>query len=215
MPGQTPATGEAAEMLGSCGPGGLIDDFEDNNNQTKTTAGRGGYWYTFADQGGTRVEPEAGGPFAPSPGGANGSRYAAHVTGQVGTGQVVFGALGVNLTDPKGPYDASKYKGVSFWAKRGPDSYARVRFKAPDVSTDPDGGVCSDCYNDFGADIELTEAWQHFISPWRRLKQLPSWGAPRPHAIKPNKLFGLQWQVNRPGASFDIWVDDVEFIGCD
>jgi endoglucanase len=215
MPGQTPATGEAAEMAGSCGAEGLIDDFEDNNNQTKVTGGRGGYWYTFADQNGTKVEPEAGGPFAPSPGGANGSRYAAHVTGQVGNGQVVFGALGVNLTDPKGPYDGSKYKGIGFWAKRGPDSYARVRFKAPDVSTDPDGGVCSDCYNDFGADIELTEAWQHFISPWRRLKQLPNWGAPRPHAIKPNKLFGLQWQVNRPGAGFDIWVDDVEFIGCD
>ena len=33
--------------------------------------------------------------------------------------------------------------------------------------------------------------------------------------VKPHKLYGLQWQVNKPGASFDIWVDDVEFIGCD
>ena len=33
--------------------------------------------------------------------------------------------------------------------------------------------------------------------------------------IKPAKLFGIQWQVNKPGADFDIWIDDVEFIGCE
>jgi len=215
MPGQSPASGEAAEILGSCGPEGLIDDFEDNNNQTKVTGGRGGYWYTFADEAGTRVDPEAGGPFAPSPGGANGSRYAAHVKGHVGSGRVVFGALGVNLVDPKGPYDASKVKGISFWAKRGEDSYGQVRFKVPDVSTDKDGGICRDCFNDFGAEITLTESWQRYVLTWRRLRQLPDWGSPRPHMIKPGKLYGLQWQVNKPGASFDFWVDDVEFIGCD
>jgi hypothetical protein len=25
----------------------------------------------------------------------------------------------------------------------------------------------------------------------------------------------VQWQVNKAGADFDFWVDDVEFIGCD
>ncbi len=215
MPGQTPAVGNAGEAIGSCGAEGLIDDFEDNNNQSKTTGGRGGYWYTFADQFGTEVTPEAGGPFAPTPGGANGSRYAAHVTGRVGVGAVVFGALGVNLTDPKGPYDASQYKGVSFWAKKGAESYGVVRLKVPDVATDPEGGVCRECFNDFGTDIELTDVWQHFVFPFRKLRQLPDWGSPRPHAVKPGKLFGLQWQVNKPGANFDIWVDDVEFIGCD
>jgi hypothetical protein len=30
--------------------------------------------------------------------------------------------------------------------------------------------------------------------------------------IKPAKVFGMQWQVNHPGADFDIWVDDVEFL---
>jgi endoglucanase len=220
MPGQTPATGQAAELLGSCGPEGLIDDGEDGNNQTKPAGERGGYWYTFIDptNSGTTVWPEPGtqgGAFAMSEGGANGSKFAARAKGRVGTADIVFGALGMNFVDPMAPYDASKYEGVSFWAKKGPGSYGKVRFKVPDVSTHEAGGVCRECFNDFGATLLLTESWQRFVFPWRKLKQLPDWGSPRPHRIKPAKLFGMQWQVDQPGASFDIWVDDLEFVGCD
>jgi endoglucanase len=218
MPGKTPAIGGAGEELGACGADGLIDDGEDGNNQTKPAGGRGGYWYTFADETGTAVTPEAGakgGTFAMSPGGANDSKYAANVKGHVAQGQVVFGAMGLNFVDPKNAYDASKYKGVSFWAKKAPGSYGQVRFKVPDISTDGDGGVCTECFNDFGANLSLTELWQHFVFTWRKLRQLPDWGSPKPHAIKPNKLFGMQWQVNKAGADFDIWVDDVEFVGCE
>jgi endoglucanase len=213
MPGQTPAT--SRENLTSCGADGLIDDLEDGSSQIKVVAGRSGYWYTFVDHVGTTVVPSVGGQFEMSPGGVNGSKFAAHMHGSIGYGTVVFGGMGVNLVDPKGPYDASKYKGVAFWAKRGPSGTGRVRFKIPDASTDESGGVCRDCSNDFGVEIELGEVWQHFAFLWRNLKQLPDWGSPRPRAIKPNKLFGLQWQVNQPGADFDIWVDDVEFIGCE
>ena len=215
MPGQTPAIGNAGEGFASCGADGLIDDGEDGNNQTKVASGRSGYWYTFADHVGTTVVPERGGQFDMSPGGVNESKYAANAHGRISRGDVVFGGMGVNLVDPKSPYDASKYKGVAFWARKGPSGTGRVRFKIPDISTDEDGGVCRDCSNDFGVGIELGEVWRHFVFPWRRLKQLPDWGSPRPHAIKPNKIFGLQWQVNQPGADFDIWVDDVEFIGCE
>jgi endoglucanase len=219
MPGKTPAVGNAGEAFGSCGADGLIDDGEDGNNQSKATGGRGGYWYTFMDKTkGTTVTPEAGaegGIFTMSPGGVNGSKYAVNVKGRVGRGQVVFGAVGMNFTDPMGMYDASQYKGIAFWAKKGPSSYGKVRFKVPDASTHEAGGVCTECFNDFGADLVLTESWQHFVFPWRKLKQLPDWGQPKPHAIKPGKLFGLQWQVNQPGADFDIWIDDVEFIGCE
>ena len=217
-PGQVPAIGGAGEELASCGADGLIDDGEDGNNQTKVAGGRGGYWYTFADQSGTTVTPEAGangGTFAMSPGGVNGSKYAANVRGHIGHGHMVFGAMGFNFVDPKNMYDASQYKGIAFWAKKGPGSYAKVRLKVPDVSTDEDGGVCKECFNDFGADLTLSESWQHFVFPWRKLHQLPDWGSPRPHAIKPQKIFGMQWQVDQPGADIDIWVDDVEFIGCE
>jgi endoglucanase len=216
--GQAQAVGKEGDSLASCGAQGLVDDCEDGNNQTKVVEGRGGYWYTFTEGHGTTVVPQAGaagGNFAMSPGGVNGSKYAARARGRVAEGEIVFGALGLNFADPKGLYDASRYKGIAFWAKRGPDSSGIVRFNIPDVSTDQDGGICKECFNDFGADIELSEGWQHFVFPWRRLKQLPGWGLPRPHAIKPNKLYGLQWQARQPGADFDIWIDDVELIGCE
>jgi endoglucanase len=217
MPGKTPDMGQ--QVLASCGEDGLIDDGEDGNNQTKPTGGRGGYWYTFKDPTSpeTKVTPEAGsegGSFAMTPGGANGSKFAANAKGHVGHGQVVFAAVGMNFVDPMALYDASAYKGISFWAKKGPDSYAKVRLKVPDVSTHEAGGVCTECFNDFGADLTLTDSWQHFVIPWRKMRQMPDWGSPRPHMVKPAKLFGIQWQVNQPGADFDIWIDDVEFL-CD
>jgi endoglucanase len=214
-----PAAGEAAEALYTCGDEGLIDDGEDGNHQTKQIGGRGGYWYTFIDDtgSGSTIWPppgEQGNAFAMSRGGVNGSKFAANAKGRVGSAEHAHGALGVNFVDPLGPYDASKYKGIVFWAKKGPDSTGRVRFRIPDVATHKAGGVCTDCYNDFGADIVLSEVWQQYAFTWRKLKQEPIWGMPRPHAIKPAKLFGLQWQVSQRGASFDIWIDDIEFIGC-
>jgi endoglucanase len=219
-PGRTASDGEAAELLGSCGAPGLLDDGEDGNNQIKPTGGRGGYWYTYIDgsgSGSTIWPPPGaqGNAFAMSRGGVNSSRFAANVKGQVGTAEIVYAALGMNFVDPKGLYDASKYKGVSFWAKKGPEGGDRVRFRVPDISTDEAGGICRDCSNDFGADIILSDMWQRYVLTWRKLKQQPGWGTPRPHGVKPAKLFGLQWQVNQRGASFDFWVDDVEFIGCE
>ena len=137
-----------------CGPNGLIDDGEDGNNQNLPNDNRGGYWYTFKDKGTTTVEPtagEEGGTFAMSEGGHD-SQYAARYHGTIGTGAIVFSGMGMNFIDPKGQYDASKYAGISFWAKKGPDSTGKVRLKVPDVNTDPDGGVCTECFNDFGGE---------------------------------------------------------------
>jgi len=217
LPGQRPAD-NVGETFALCGPNGSIDDCEDGDGRIKEIGERGGYWYTFCDRVGTTIvpDPSPGSPFVMTASGANGSKFAARMQGQVASqGSPLYGGMALNLTDPKGPYDASKYKGVAFWAKKGPEGSDAVRFKVPDGSTDEAGGVCSDCSNDFGVDLTLSESWQQFAIPWRKLKQQPNWGSPRPHAIKPAKIYSLQWQVSRPGASFDVWVDDVEFIGCD
>ena len=76
----------------------------------------------------------------------------------------------------------------------------------------PEGGVCSECFNDFGTDLNLTEQWQRFVLPFRDLKQLEGWGAPRKPHIDPTTVFGMQWQVNVPGADYDIFIDNVGFI---
>jgi endoglucanase len=197
-----------------CGPTGLIDDGEDGNNQNLPVGDRGGYWYTFKDKGTTTVDPpagEEGGTFAMSEGGHD-SKFAARYHGTIGTGAIVFSGLGMNFIDPKGQYDASKYAGIAFWAKRGPDSTGKVRLKVPDVNTDPEGGVCTECFNDFGADINLTTDWKLYVFPWKSMKQMPGWGNPLKKHITPDKLYGVQFQVNVPRANYDIYIDDLKFI---
>lgn len=217
MPGQKPALGNAGADFGSCGPEAVIDDGEDNNNQGSVVDGRGGYWYTYADDN-TTIVPEAGakgGTFTMSRGGANNSRFAANAHGQIGQGGVVYGALGLNLLDPKNPYDGSKYTGIAFWARKGAGTAGKVRVKVPDVNTDDEGGVCKECFNTFGNDITVTESWQRFVLPFKKMRQEEGWGSPRPRYVAKDKLYGIQWQISQPGANFDLWIDDVEFVGCE
>jgi endoglucanase len=200
-----------------CGAGALIDDGEDGNNQSAPNAGRGGYWYTFKDAGTTVVEPQAGayggGAFTMSEGG-HASSWAARFHGKIGTGAVVYSGLGVNFVEPKGQYDASKYAGVTFWARRAENSAAKVRLKVPDVNTDKEAGVCTECFNDFGADFTFTPEWKQYVVPFKSMRQLSGWGAPlKPH-VTPEKVYGLQFQVQVPSANYDIFIDDVKFI-CD
>ena len=206
--GSLKASLEAREMqLDPC-PGGLIEDAEDNNSQILKNEERGGYWFTFVDEAGSTIEPH--GEFTMSPGGPPGSQYAAHVKGQMaGSGASIYAGFGFAIADPKAPYDASKYKGVSFWAK-GPGT---VRFKTPDINTDPQGDRCNDCYNDFGVDIYLSEEWTRYTVPFSKMKQQSGWGDPAP-AVATDGLFAIQWQYGQPDSAFDLWVDNIEFVGC-
>lgn len=200
-----------------CPASAVFDDGEDNNNQVLVQEGRGGYWYTYVDDTGSTIDPPAGatgGIFSFAAGGYKGSAYAARMKGNISNGSVVFAGMGANFTDPKGPYDASKYGGISFWAKRSPGTTPKVRFKIPDVATDPDGGVCSACYNDFGIELKLTEEWTQYIIPFTALKQERGWGAPHPRLIDSSQIFAAQFQVNDKGKPYDIWVDDLAFTGC-
>jgi endoglucanase len=208
------AASGAAAAYKDCGPDGMIDDGEDGNNMNMPVANRGGYWYTFKDKGTTTVEPtagEEGGTFAMSEGGHS-SQYAARFHGKIGTGAIVFSGMGMNFVDPKDQYDASKYNGISFWAKRGENSTGKLRLKVPDVNTDPDGGVCTECFNDFGLDMNVTPEWKQYIVPWKSMKQMAGWGAPQKKHITPNKIYGIQFQVNVPGSSYDIFIDDLKFV---
>ena len=197
-----------------CGPDGMLDDGEDGNNQNMAVGNRGGYWYTFRDKKGTVIEPvagEDGGTFAMSEGG-HGGQFAARFHGKIGTGAPLFGGMGMNFVDPKASYDASKYAGISFWARRAENSTPKVRLKLPDGNTDPDGGACTECFNDFGGDLVLTPEWKMYIYPWSAAKQMPGWGNPRKPHINPAKVYGIQFQVNVPSANYDIYVDDLKFI---
>jgi endoglucanase len=83
----------------------------------------------------------------------------------------------------------------------------------PDNQTDPEGKICKECFNDFGLDLSLTEQWQEFTIPFTSMKQIKTWGSKFP-GINPAQLYGMQFQVNEPNATFDVWVDDIAFTGC-
>jgi endoglucanase len=134
--------------------------------------------------------------------------------GSIARANVVYAGMGCNMADPKGPYDASKYGGISFWAKRGANTTPKVRYKIPDIATDPDGAICSACYNDFGIDLKLTEEWTQYIVLFSSMKQEKGWGAPHPGHVDNKQMFALQFQVNDKGQSYDVWVDDLAFTGC-
>lgn len=201
----------------ACPPSeGMISDGE-HQNQGNVIKGRGGYWYTFLDKAGSSITPmpgDQGGTFSMTPGGANGTGHAARMHGQIGGGDVLYAGMGVNFVDPKGQYDASAYQGITFWGKKGAGSTGKVRLKVPDVNTDPDGGVCSECFNDFGMDLVFTDQWRQYIIPFRSMKQMKGWGNPLKSGIEPSKLYAIQFQVNEKNAPFDIWIDDIQFTGC-
>ena len=196
---------------------GMISDGEANNNQVNPVKDRGGYWYTFVDKSGSTVTPtsgDQGGTFTMAPGGANGTQFAAHMTGQLSSGDTVYAGMGLNFQEPKGAYDATAYKGISFWAKKGPGSTGKLRLKVPDTNTDPDGKVCKECFNDFGMDLTLTDEWTQFVVPYIGMTQMKDWGSPRMPGVDSSRIYGLQFQVNEKGAAFDVWVDEIQFTGC-
>lgn len=198
----------------ACPPDAKIEDGEDGNNQVLVQDGRSGYVYTYVDAAGSTVDPAAGAPFPMAVGGANGSQHALRMTGDLGSAATVYAAMGMNFTDPQGPYDMSKYQGISFFAKKGPGSTSKVRLKFPDKNTDANGGVCAVCSNDFGKDLTLSEEWQKFIVPFSSLRQEGGWGNPRPRSLATDAVFAAQFQVNEKGRHFDIWIDDLAFTGC-
>jgi endoglucanase len=208
------AVSPGSEPLKTCGPDGMIEDFEDGNNQINVVGDRGGYWYTYVDKEGSTVSPEPGdqgGTFAPIEGGHE-SKYAAEFKGKLAGKSIVYAAMGLNLEDPKSPYDASQYLGVTFWAKRAAGSTSRLTVKLPDGNTDPDGQVCSACFNDYGYTINVGEQWTRYVLPFHDLRQEPDWGAPRKPHIDASKLFAIHWEAKSPGAEYDFLVDDIAFI---
>jgi endoglucanase len=217
---QDPVSPETAQLPeGRACPAavGLISDGE-SANKTAFIQGRGGYWYTFLDtkdNGGSTIWPLSGalgGTFEMSEGGAEGSLHHARMKGTVGQGEVAYAGMGLNFLDPKGAYDASRYGGIAFWAKKNPGSTDKVRLKVPDVQTDPDGKQCKQCFNDHGLDLPLFDQWTLYTVPFRIMKQ-EDWG-PKDNGIDASGLYGIQFQVKEKGATYDISVDQIHFTGC-
>jgi hypothetical protein len=218
-PVAAPAAPAAPAPLKRCANGtvaaadGLIEDFEDGNNQSVEQGGRGGYWFTAVDTAGSSIAPQ--GEFKPSDGGANGSKLAGRVSGKTAPEPAAWGAgFGASFLRDNQLYDASRYAGVSFWAKVGGKSDKTFRLKISDVNTHPAGKVCSDgCWNHFGSELTLSTEWKEYTIAFADLKQEEHWGNPRPPSLTSNQLVSLDWTVPR-GQDFDLWIDDIKLVDC-
>jgi endoglucanase len=207
-PGDYGVSAEVRELKLSDCPNGTIDDAEDQNSQITLGGSDAGYWFTFKDEVGSTIEPS--GDFKMSEGGAEGSKYAAHMKGKMAAaGNSIYVGMGFQFANPKGLYDVGKAQGIRFWAK-GP---GRVRFKTPDVNTEPSGDRCTSCYNDFGVDLQLSDKWERYTVPFSAMRQQDGWGDRAPSVSK-DKLFAAQWQFGTPGADYDIWIDNIALVGC-
>lgn len=194
----------------------LIDDAENGDSRIIFQQGRGGFLYTFVDEDGSDILPRSalkGGQFRASAGGANRSKCALNFRGQLVAGPEVFAGLGLDLTAPRAAYDASQYLGIAFLARHRPGTASRVRVLVLDTNTDPAGGSCAECYNHFGADLDLGPEWQSYELPFERLQQMPGWGWPRPPQVDSRRLLGVTFLVTDPGRSYDVWIDDLRFFG--
>ena len=219
---QTRASGGAlgAVDVASCRLGtrpaddGMIDDFEDENTQINTIAGRDGYWWTKHDDKGSTIGPD---PFIPNETGTDGSGLALRALGKTAAGapQEAWGAgFGLMLlTRKKAAYDASKYVGVSFRAKVGATSTRQIRFSIGDVNTHPDAEVCKVCWNHFGKDVTVTNQWKEYRVLFSELQQQVGWGDPRPASLTPSKLVAMDWSI-AGGQDYDLWIDDIQFLAC-
>jgi endoglucanase len=200
--------------LKECGADGVIDDMEDNNNQIAVINERGGYWYTYSDTKGSTVWPvpgDQGGTFTMVEGGHE-SKFAAEFKGKLAGASIVYAAMGLNFLDPKEPLDASKYEGITFWAKRAPGTIGKLTIKIPDGNTDPDGQSCSDCFNDYGYVVNIGEDWQRIVLPFRDLAQEPHWGAPRKPHLDRSRIYAIHFEAKVPGGDYDFFIDDIAFI---
>lgn len=205
------ATKVQAVNRGQCPENPLLDDMEDGDGRIIQVDARGGYWYTYADDAGTEIAPR--GDFSMAEPGAGASTHAARMRGKLAPSGVLYAGMGFSLTEPKAPYGVSCCQGVKFMGKREGDGASAVRLKVGDAYTTPEGGVCKECYNDFGAGLIFSNAWTEYTVSFADMKQESGWGEPRP-ALDAGLVYQIQWQVSTPGSEFDIWVDDVALFGC-
>jgi hypothetical protein len=217
--GSTSNNGATDKPAANTGTEDLIDDMEGGTGSILAKSGRVGAWYVYND-GSTTGTQTPGVPFEPTelkP--ARGtSVFAARMTG---SGFATWGAgMGFNFNDPgdgkggslKSAYDASAYQAITFWAKAGAGSAVSVRINVSTKDTDPAGGVCASakCSDHFGRNLNLTTEWEKYTVRFSDLTQ-SGWGQ-AVAKFDASAVYAVQFQVGK-GATFDIYVDDVAFLG--
>jgi len=186
----------------------VVDNMNDGDPFIPPINGRAGAWVSYHDATpNAKMFPD--GLFVMSETGDACRCSAARATGGIYT---IWGSgFSVGLG---GPYNASAYRGVSFWARStaGPTV---IRVALPDINTDPSGGRCDPtggamgCFDHWGSRIMLGTDWIKVTIPFSSLSQ-ELWGNLAP-AFRADAVYSIQFNIS-VGSLFDLWVDDVALI---
>jgi basic endochitinase B len=224
--GDVPGGNRCTKTTKAVGNEPLIDDFEPGPNHTATcdeirkVDGRSGTWNSGKDttspMGAVVQKYEA-----PGAEGATGSTRALHVSGNGLNGWGGF------LAVPVAPcYDASAYKGISFWFKGDPSKapWLKVSVITPPTAQATEGGTCvqgagagNECYDHFSVHLfKVSNIWTRYAITWQQLAQY-GWGQNVARTVRPEtQIIGINfspvWDNDAaPNKGFDFWVDDVSF----
>jgi hypothetical protein len=217
--GASNMTGGGGSSMGPGGPGSgsidMIDDMEDNDASILMTGDRNGAWFSIHDETPGSLWPPADSPFVmsplPQPRGTSKVSVRSNGSGFGNWGAAV--GIVLKIDDAKQPlfYDASAYKGITFWARIGENSTTSLRVDLPDKNTFPKGGVCqgTQCNDHFGESISsLSQAWKQFTIAFSELKQ-SNFGLQQP-ALDTAHLAGIQFEFGKD-ATFFVLIDDLAF----
>lgn len=206
----------------------LIDDCEDHDNRIKRVQHpegvfRNGFWYTgvVPSDSNAVIEPAPGTevamsrhpetPAAPSASNEYAFRLLAR---QLNEDEPGYGAIaGFNFLEPKAPYDASSFSGISFSARAS--AVIDARFKIVIKGTDPSGGICSgnNCSDHFFIEVKVGTEWAPYRVSWvGTALQQEGWGTQVD--FEPTELMSMEFFVPayETNPEVELWIDDVTFF---
>jgi endoglucanase len=187
---------------------GLVDDGEDGDFKIAAVGGRCGGWMVGKDDKST-LEPKDH-KLIMTKGGPDKSKMAVHIKGNTAAVDTACAATFLILACGD-MYDATKYAGLSFWAKTEAKAPAKIRFVVTDGQTDPKGKIDNLCASHFGKNLDIATEWKKYTVSFADFTQ--GAGEPRFASLDAHRLFSLGWAVGE-GQDFDLWVDEVRFARC-
>ncbi|XYI02751.1 hypothetical protein ACMHYB_24570 [Sorangium sp. So ce1128] len=193
----------------------MIDDMEDGDIRISRGDGanpRAGTWFKDNDlsEGGIHDPADSADLVSTLDPPRGASLEAMHSSAD--DGFVLWGAgVGFHLRD-EAYYDASEYRGITFWARAEEGSTRRMRVMFIDQQTHRLGGICNEaegrCSSHFHKHVVLESDWKHFKVPVECLKQEDYGDQFTAPAL--DRLWAIEFYFDKEQA-FDIWIDDVAF----
>jgi hypothetical protein len=207
----TGGTGGSVACEGLASNEELIDDLNDGDHSIPRLNGRLGAWEDGNDgTPGGEMSPDPKNTFVPNNTGDPCRKYAVYVKGTGFTDNGAWFWVGLGA-----PYDASRYTGISFWAKVDPGTTPSLTVSFPDKDTSPDAGICkpngngpNQCYDHYHVVARFTSTWTKYTISFKDLYQ-GGWGM-QGTAFDPASLYQILFKISE-NATFGVWIDDIAF----